>query len=139
MSGNGYDKNAVKAWAPAAVYMLLIMAVSFLTIPAPVAPFLVSDKLAHGAAYAVMAWLQARAIFKSGWPVPFEPGPRGRRRLVVRCIVMSGLFGALMEGGQGFLLFRQASVLDAVANFAGAAIGAFAFSRLRLGRMKEQK
>ncbi|QDX40567.1 VanZ family protein [Salarchaeum sp. JOR-1] len=65
------------------------------------------DKLLHVAAYAVLAWLLAR---ESSLSVPVA-------------VVVAVAFGLCVEGAQALVAWRTGSLLDAVANLAGALAG----------------
>lgn len=78
------------------------------------------DKLAHLAAYAVMAVLFARAFwFGTAWRAP-----------LVAAAVVSALYGGFDEGHQYFVPGRFASLGDLAADAIGAVLGALAFHLL---------
>jgi VanZ family protein len=80
-------------------------------LPAPAAPPLpTSDKLAHLGGYAVLSLLGA---------LSFYGNPRRMVQVGVACFLM----GALLEAAQSQIPGRYASLGDAAANLAGAAIG----------------
>ncbi|MBI5588647.1 MAG: VanZ family protein [Deltaproteobacteria bacterium] len=110
-------------WAPFALYTALIVYLS-LTPHLPEGPRIYQiDKLYHFMAYAIMGLLLARAVATG-------PALKTRTGAVVLITALAGfLFGALMEIGQMFVPERTAEALDALANGAGAFVGAVVYGR----------
>jgi VanZ family protein len=82
------------------------------------------DKLYHGIAYAGLAALLTCVVRK--------------RHSILLMVLVTVSFGLLMEAGQYFITFRNASITDAAANGAGAIVGAYGgvWLRARLGIWK---
>jgi hypothetical protein len=76
------------------------------------------DKVAHGALFAVQAWLLCRCRAPAA-------GSIAGSTLVWRaaCFVLTAGYGALTEAGQLLVAGRAAGLPDALANAAGAALG----------------
>ncbi|MBE9529534.1 MAG: VanZ family protein [Proteobacteria bacterium] len=79
------------------------------------------DKFYHGLAYAGLAALLTCVV--------------QRRHSILLMVALTVSFGLLMEAGQYFIPFRNASITDAAANGAGAIVGAYGgvWLRARLG------
>ena len=80
----------------------------------PTLPDLTTDEgyVGHLAVYTVLAFCAQTAILTRRWPTP------------VAVVAAAGLFGVLIEAYQSSLDGREASPYDALANLAGAALGA---------------
>jgi len=84
----------------------------------PEAAFMVSDKVNHFIAFAVGGWLAAAALRLSRPQTP-------RARLIIACIVLVAVFGAVDEGLQIFTPGRTGGdIYDWIADFLGAVAGA---------------
>jgi VanZ family protein len=84
----------------------------------PTLPDLTTDEayLGHLAVYAVLGFCAQTAAFARRW------------RTLVAVVAAAGLFGVCIEAYQSTIDGREASTYDALANLAGAALGAvFAF------------
>jgi VanZ family protein len=90
-------------------YALLLTTVSLLPADALSAATTINDKVAHFGCYAVFAILAAVLSLNS-------------RRYGLLCIGLA-LYGLLLEGAQSFVPGRDSSLLDALANTAGVALG----------------
>ena len=101
-------------WLPPALYLLLIWTLSSRTSLLPEAPpFPHFDKVAHFAEYGGLGLLLARAI-----------GMTFGRFAVGAAILFAVSYGALDEVHQAFVPGRQPSLLDVLADLAGATSGA---------------
>lgn len=96
----------------------------------PAGPLPVSDKLLHGAGYAVLAMTVLRAVRVD----PFRRDDAASRAVdVPSALVAAGVvvavagYGGAVELLQWPLATRQASLADALANFIGAVAGAVAW------------
>lgn len=74
-----------------------------------------ADKIAHAAAYLVLAGAWAHALYLRA--------ARPRRAALV-ALALAAAYGGAMEGLQHFVPHRTPELWDAVANAAGAAVGA---------------
>ncbi len=108
--------SSVTAWVPAALWAGVILFFSLLpyggNIPLTIGNF---DKMAHFFEYAVLAPLLLRAMYRLGW-VPIK-------RIMLFTLISVTVYGILMELSQSFVPGRDASLSDAVSNFAGAIFG----------------
>ena len=116
--------------------MAAVFVLSVLPSPPPLAGFYQADKLYHGAAYALMAFLAARAVAASsgGGTAGRAAEPAGRaiaRRAVLYGAVGCFVFGLFVEAVQHMVPSREASLLDGAANGAGAALGAWTYGLCR--------
>jgi VanZ family protein len=116
----------VRRWIPPITWAGVILAVS--SVPNPELPAIAphySDELLHAAAYAVLAWLSARAAHAS-------------RRTSLRTAaipIVVATFGAFDEWHQQFVPGRRPDVRDWIADGAGALLGtALAAGSLRRER-----
>lgn len=105
-----------KLWICAALYAALILSISSIVGGSMPDSELVwsNDKIIHGVEYAVFAWLVAGAL------------RTGRSRRVAFAIAALGCaaFGAIDELYQSTVPGRSSSLYDAMADAAGAVIGA---------------
>lgn len=112
------------AWALVLLYMGAIFYLSHQpTVPIPMR-FPHQDKVMHFGAYFLLAAFLAHAIF-----------PAGLKRRFWLALVIASLYGVSDEIHQMFVPGRDASVLDWLADTAGAWMGAFLYlnSRKRPG------
>ncbi len=79
------------------------------------------DKLVHGSAYAVMAWL--------AWRV-FQHGKMPRHWLAITSIGFCSMYGVSDEFHQSFIQGRDADVWDWFADTIGAGLMVLALSRV---------
>ena len=100
-------------WAPVAVYMALIFAVSSISNP-PDLSTSIGDKGAHGFLYSGLAALMVRAL-AGGWR-PFGAG------IALAAVTYSVLYGVSDEIHQLFVPTRTADVADLAADAVGAAV-----------------
>jgi VanZ family protein len=114
------------AWWPAALWAAIVVTVSSLPrLRVPLLLFRGSDKLAHGAEYALLGLLLVFGLAR-------DPATRGLRRLLAVVIAAAGIavFGGLDEWHQSWVPGREASVWDWAADVAGGALGAVLGARL---------
>jgi VanZ family protein len=106
--------DAVRYWGPVVVYMGLIFWAS--SQPRIALPLPSSDYVLHGAAYAVLAVLSVRAIGRGAF--------RGLTfAQVAGGIAIASVYGLTDEWHQLYVTGRDASALDALADFVGASLG----------------
>ena len=105
------EGRRVALWAPVAVYMALIFAVSSISHP-PDLSTSIGDKGAHGLLYVGLAALIVRAL-AGGWR-RFGGG------IAVAAVVYSTLYGVTDELHQLFVPNRTADVADLAADAVGA-------------------
>ncbi|OGQ60525.1 MAG: hypothetical protein A3J24_11675 [Deltaproteobacteria bacterium RIFCSPLOWO2_02_FULL_53_8] len=114
-------KSRPIAYLSAIVYMAVILVMSVMPAQGPQIENL--DKLEHFAAYAIMGGL---------WIWALEARSAGKLNIIMSAVVISAVFGALVEVCQSFTQTRTASFLDALANGFGAIAGSYVFARIRL-------
>jgi len=103
-------------WVILASYWLLLFVGSSLPLPVRTGPPTGIDKLAHGLAYALLAWLLCWAR---------ESKATGRTaRVALVSLLAVGTYGALDELHQLLIPTRSAELADWVADVVGAAAGA---------------
>lgn len=101
-------------WYPPAVLMFMTFMASSLPASGGLGEFQYSDKLLHGAGYAVMAVLCCRALGKGSVSVGIAIGG----------FLMAAAYGASDEFHQWFVPSRSAAMPDFYADATGAAIAA---------------
>lgn len=118
-------RRLLSYWAPLAVYMSLVFALSANPMPERMPDYWQIDKLYHFGAYLVMGLLWARA---------FNHGRAGRPGMWVFLTAagITVIFGGLVEVYQSFLPYRTGDIVDAVANGAGGFAGVFLYGWLKL-------
>ena len=120
------QERAIFAWMPSILWALTIMVLS--VIPYNLAPPLKIDhldKICHFFEYSVLVFLVMWGMARAGML-------SGVKRGVFALILSSG-YGIVIEILQYFVPGRQASVMDAASNLAGAVFGLF-LGRLVLWR-----
>jgi VanZ family protein len=93
--------------------------------------FQFSDKVLHFIAYAVLGILFYRA-FRT---LPFQ---NNRRLVILLSITAATLYGVSDEIHQHFVPFRDADLLDAIANFLGAVCGVYLFQLWSISEDRKQ-
>jgi len=106
-------------WLPVILYCLLIYFQSANPAPEQIPPWPLIDKLLHFTAYGVMA-----VLFYRAWrTLPMTASPR---TLMAVSILSASLYGISDEIHQAFVPFRDAELLDVVADILGSICGALA-------------
>lgn len=105
-------------WGPPALYMYFIFFLSSESDPMPGLTRVIWDKALHGAGYAGLAVLLARAGSGEGW---------SWGRVWLAGTLAASAYGISDEFHQSFVAGRDSEVLDWVADSIGAAVGAAAF------------
>jgi VanZ family protein len=115
-------------WLPVILYCLAIYIQSDFPSPERIPSFQFSDKVLHFLAYAVMGVLFYRAYqtlrIKDNL-----------RMLTLLSVVSASLYGISDEIHQYFVPFRDADILDAVANTLGALCGVYLYHLFKAKRM----
>ena len=109
----GLQGRSVRRWAPVAVYMAVIFALSSISRP-PDLPSAIGDKGGHALLYSGLASLFVRAL-AGGWRQPFAA------RTGFAAVAYSTIYGATDEVHQMFVPFRTADLADLAADALGAA------------------
>jgi len=125
-------KNFALYWLPLIVYCLAIYIQSDLPASEHIPSFEFSDKALHFLAYAVMGILFYRAYqtlrIKDNL-----------RMLILLSVVSASLYGISDEIHQYYVPFRDAEILDAIANFLGAICGVILYHLWAVSRGRGQK
>lgn len=118
-------------WLPLIIYCLAIYIQSDLPSPERLPSFQFSDKILHFLAYAVMGLLFYRAY----QTLRIKDD---RRMLILLSVVSATLYGISDEIHQYYVPFRDADILDAVANTLGALCGVYLYHLWTVSRSKSQ-
>ena len=117
----------IRYWLPVVGYASLIFYLSSLPHPEEDLPkFLFekfSDKVLHLIEYAVLASLCYRAFW-------YASGPCVSQHVFLLAILSASFYGMTDEIHQAFVPFRESSVVDWLADTAGAALGAIGSRRI---------
>jgi VanZ family protein len=105
-------------WGPPAIYVYFIFFLSSEADPLPQLTRVIWDKALHGAGYAALGALIARACSGEGW---------SWGRAWAAGALAASAYGVSDEFHQSFVAGRDSEVLDWVADSVGAAVGAAAF------------
>lgn len=111
-------KRFVRYWLPVAVYCAAIFVQSSLPASKSVPDWPGSDKLLHGLAYAILG-----ALFFRAYRATNRATDAGRALWI--SILFAALYGITDEVHQYFVPERSADWLDAAADMAGGAVGAW--------------
>lgn len=109
----GLQDRQLRRWAPVAVYMAVIFALSSISRP-PDLPSAIGDKGGHALLYSGLASLFVRAL-AGGWRQSFGA------RTGFAAVAYSTIYGATDEVHQMFVPFRTADLADLAADALGAA------------------
>ncbi len=116
-------KNFLVYWLPVFLYCLLIYIQSSYPAPEGVPPWPHIDKLLHLAAYAVLGVLFFRAL-------KTLPRQHDLRRIMILSILLSSLYGISDEIHQHFVPYRNAEIVDALADILGCILGVYIYRYL---------
>ncbi len=123
--------HPLRLWIPAALWTGLIFAISAMPGQAlPPLPGFHSDKLIHGAVYAILGVLLWRAL---GRTTTLTGAP-----LLVVTVALATLYGASDEFHQLFVPGRMCDLRDAVADFVGALTGSLVAAFLSAHRYQHR-
>ena len=117
---NSRLKNFTLYWLPLIVYCLAIYIQSDLPASEHIPSFEFSDKILHFFAYAVMG-----VLFYRAYQTLRIKGDQ--RMLVLLSVVSASLYGISDEIHQYYVPFRDASILDVIANILGAVCGVYLY------------
>ena len=122
--------RALALWGPVVAWMALIFTLSGGPVPAPAAG--IPDGITHGAGYAMLAVLAARALAGGlGRPAPL--------RAAALAAALAFAYGITDELHQSFVPGRHADAWDLLKNLAGALAGATACAWPRAAREQQGK
>jgi VanZ family protein len=122
MPGMGRSKlrNFLSHWLPLVAYCLAIYIQSDYPSPERIPTFAFSDKILHFLAYGLLAIL----FFRAYATLPLKDRIN---MMILLSIGSATLFGISDEIHQYFVPFRQADILDAIANAIGSICGVIIF------------
>ena len=105
-------------WLPPALWCMIIFIQSSFATPDMLPTWPYSDKIGHAGIYGLLSILFCRAFNTvAAW--------RGRGgKLFVTAVVLTTLYGGLDEWHQSFVAARSADLMDLLADFVGAMVGA---------------
>ena len=116
-------KNLLVYWLPILIYCLLIFTQSSYPAPESVPDWPYLDKLLHIAAYALMGALFFRAFRTLRI--------KNQLKLVmILSILLSSLYGVSDEIHQHFVPFRNADLMDVLADMGGSIIGVYIYQSI---------
>jgi VanZ family protein len=113
-------KHLISRWLPLIIYCLIIFIQSSQPAYEHLPEFKYSDKFLHFSAYAVLGILFFRAFQTLGIKTNI-------RLLILLSIVSASLYGISDEIHQYFVPFRNADLLDVLANTLGAVCGVYLY------------
>ena len=113
-------RNFLSYWLPLIAYCVAIYIQSEHPGPESLPTFTFSDKVLHFAAYSLLGIL----FFRAYATLPLKDS---RNMLILLSIGSATLYGISDEIHQYFVPFRQADILDALANAAGSICGVMIF------------
>ncbi len=119
-------RSIVRYWGPVWLYAALIFGGSSVSTPPEVIASVlkeISDKLLHLCEYGILGALSYRACRHAA-------GPWVARHAVMMAVVGGAFYGLTDEVHQLYVPFRQADLLDLIADTAGALLGAWIWRRL---------
>lgn len=119
-------------WLPLIVYCLAIYIQSDLPASEHIPSFEFSDKILHFLAYAVMGILFYRAY----QTLRIKDN---QQMLILFSVVSASLYGISDEIHQYFVPFRDAEILDAIANFLGALCAVYLFHLWAVSKYRRQR
>ncbi|MFQ5428183.1 MAG: VanZ family protein [Thermodesulfobacteriota bacterium] len=101
-------------------YMVIVFILSVVKAPGGEDPFRGFDKVLHFLAYGLMGLLWIRVLLARGYR---GVGGGRQRGVVFKALLITFLYGLIIEFVQGLLPAREASIFDAIANGLGSAAG----------------
>ena len=124
---NARFKNFLFYWLPIFIYCLLIYIQSSYPSPEEVPQLPYIDKVLHFAAYALLSALFLRA-FKT---LPIKDNIR---LITILAITLSSLYGISDEIHQYYVPYRDADIMDALADIIGSIFGVYIYNFFGLER-----
>ena len=112
-------RKILSIWAPPIIYVPVIFFLSVRPMPENMPNNV--DKVIHLIVYSLMGAIFTRALQKG---VRLEK----KNTIVAIALISSISLGTLIEGVQHFYPYRNASLMDMVANSIGALIGVFVYT-----------
>ena len=125
-------KNFLYYWLPVILYCLAIYIQSDLPASEHIPSFEFSDKVLHFLAYAVMGILFYRAY----QTLRIKDNPQ---MLLLFSVVSASVYGISDEIHQYYVPFRDAEILDAIANFLGAVCGVTLYHLWAVSKYRGQR
>ena len=124
---NAKSKNFLFYWLPIFIYCLLIYIQSAHPSPDKIPPLPYIDKVLHFAAYAFLGALFLRAMktlrIKDNL-----------RLVMILSITLSALYGISDEIHQHYVPYRDADIMDALADIIGSIFGVYIYQSIRTQR-----
>lgn len=129
---NARFKNFLFYWLPIFIYCLLIYIQSSYPSPEEVPQLPYIDKVLHFAAYALLGALFLRA-FKT---LPIKDNIR---LITILAITLSSLYGISDEIHQYYVPYRNADIMDALADIIGSIFGVYIYHFFWLERLRKAR
>ena len=125
---NARFKNFLFYWLPIFIYCLLIYIQSSYPSPEEVPQLPYIDKVLHFAAYALLSALFLRAL-------KTLPIKNNLKLVMILSITLSSLYGISDEIHQHYVPYRDADVMDALADIIGSIFGVYIYRFFWLERL----
>ena len=129
---NARFKNFLFYWLPIFVYCTLIYIQSSYPSPEEVPQLPYIDKVLHFAAYALLSALFLRAL-------KMLPIKDNIRLITILGITLSSLYGISDEIHQHYVPFRDADIMDALADILGSIFGVYIYLSIRPERFLKHR
>jgi len=121
---NAKSKNFLFYWLPIFIYCLLIYIQSSHPSPEDIPSIPYFDKVLHFAAYAFLGGLFLRAL-------KTLPIKENLRLITILGITLSSFYGISDEIHQHYVPFRDADIMDALADILGSIFGVYIYLSIR--------
>ena len=128
-------KNFLFYWLPVFIYCLLIYIQSSHPSPEEIPSIPYVDKVLHFAAYALLGGLLLRAL-------KTLPLKENLRLIMILGIILSSLYGISDEIHQHYVPYRNADIMDALADIIGSIFGVYIYQSIwtqRFLRLRRKK
>lgn len=129
---NARFKNFLFYWFPIFIYCLLIYIQSSYPSSEDIPPIPYFDKVLHFAAYAFLGGLLLRAL-------KTLPIKNNIRLVMILSITLSSLYGISDEIHQHYVPYRDADIMDALADIIGSIFGVYIYHFFWLERLRKAR
>lgn len=129
---NARFKNFLFYWFPIFIYCLLIYIQSSYPSSEKISSIPYFDKILHFAAYAFLGGLLLRAL-------KTLPIKNNIRLVMILSITLSALYGISDEIHQHYVPYRDADIMDALADIIGSIFGVYIYHFFWLERLRKAR
>lgn len=129
---NARFKNFLFYWFPIFIYCLLIYIQSSYPSSEKISSIPYFDKILHFAAYAFLGGLLLRAL-------KTLPIKNNIRLVMILSITLSSLYGISDEIHQHYVPYRDADIMDALADIIGSIFGVYIYHFFWLERLRKAR